>query len=82
VSLRKAGSAEREQFAVEPADTQVEELDEFARSARTGARVEVDGEVAVKALAVVSAALRSNQEGRPVRTDEVIEEARKAINGR
>lgn len=79
VSFRKAGSAEREQFAVEPSDTQVEELEEFARSARTGARFEVDGEAAVKALAVVSAALKSHQEGRPIRTEDLIAQARKAV---
>ncbi len=81
VSLRKAGAADREQIAVEPADTQVEELEEFARSVRTGVRFEVDGDAAVKALAVVNAALKSHQEGRSVRTQEVIEEARKSVTG-
>ena len=72
---RKAGSREVELVELSGVDTQVEELEEFALCAQTGEKFEVDGEAGLKALAVVQAALRSNETGSAVRIDELIAEA-------
>jgi len=69
---RKAGSRDREAIGLEAAHPQIEELEEFADCARTGARAEVDGIAALKALAVVRAALKSSEERRPVRIAELV----------
>jgi predicted dehydrogenase len=69
---KKAGTNEREPIPLQPADTQVEQLEEFAACAQNGGKPEVDGIAAVKALAIVLAALKSDAEKRPVRTAEVI----------
>ncbi|MDH7601294.1 MAG: Gfo/Idh/MocA family oxidoreductase [Armatimonadota bacterium] len=69
---KKAGSSDKEPVSLTPVDTQVEQLEEFAICARTGARPEVDGIAAIKALAIVRAALKSDVERRPVTTAEVI----------
>lgn len=71
---RKADTAEAEEVTVEAVNTQREELEEFAECARTGRKPEVDGGSALKALAVVRAALSSHEEGRPVTTARVISE--------
>jgi len=69
---RKASSNDREPIALEGVDTQIEELEEFADCARTGKRPEVDGIAALKALAIVRAALKSHEEKRPVTIAELI----------
>ena len=69
---RKADSNDREPIPLEAVDTQIEELEEFAECARTRARPEVDGITALKALAIVRAALKSNEERRPVTIEELV----------
>ena len=76
VTYRKAGTNEREQIAVSEADSQIEELEEFANCALTGGRPEVDGRAALMALSVVRAAIKSNDEGRAISIEELIAEAR------
>jgi len=73
---RPADSNQRRPIPVEPVDTQVEELEEFAECACGGARPEVDGSAALKALAVVRAALKSNELRRPVTIEEIIQAGR------
>jgi predicted dehydrogenase len=53
-------------IATEPNDTIREELEEFARCARTGAKPETDGFWATRNLAVIRAGVRSAREGRAV----------------
>lgn len=72
---KKAGSDNIEQIEVDQVDTQLEELEEFARCAVGGEKFEVDGEAGLRALAVVRAALKSNEEKRAVGISEVIAEA-------
>lgn len=74
VRYRKADAGAAEDVPVEAVNTQREELEEFADCARTGRKPEVDGVAALKALAVVRAALSSHAEGRPVTTARVISE--------
>lgn len=69
---RKKGSETKESIPLVGIDPQVEELEEFAESARTGKRFEVDGRAGLMALAVVRAAIRSNEEHRPVSIPELI----------
>ncbi len=69
---KKAGSSSKEPVSVTPTDTQLEQLEEFANCALTGARPEVDGIAAIKALAIVRAAIKSDAERRPIPTAEVI----------
>jgi len=57
-----------------PVNATADELDEFARCARTGSKPETAGEEGLLALAVVIAALRSSKEGRSVAIKEVLEE--------
>ena len=78
LKYRKAGSRKLQTIELTGADTQVEELEEFALCVQTGNRFEVDGCAALKALAVVRAALRSNETGAAVRIDQLIAEARKS----
>ncbi len=70
--MRKAGTAERVPVALQPSDSQIEELEEFARCCRQGTRPEVDGEAGLKALAVVRAALLSHSQKRPVSISEIL----------
>ncbi|MDO8682301.1 MAG: Gfo/Idh/MocA family oxidoreductase [Armatimonadota bacterium] len=53
-------------------DERTEELEEFGDCIRTGAKPEVTGEVGLLNLAVVRAALKSAQEGRPVKLKELL----------
>lgn len=53
-------------------DTLQEEIDEFAQCILTGASPEVGGQEALRALAVVEAALESSQRGQPVGIAEVL----------
>ncbi len=69
---RRANSNDREAIPLEPANGQIEELEEFADCARTGACPEVNGIAALKALAIVRAALKSNEERRPVSIAETV----------
>ncbi|MGQ9456015.1 MAG: Gfo/Idh/MocA family protein [Armatimonadota bacterium] len=72
LSCKRSGSNNREQIQLHPVDTQLEELEEFGECSRTGRQPEVDGIAAIKALAVVRAALRSDEERRPVSIVEVM----------
>ncbi len=71
--FRPASSDERRAVPLEPVDTQMEELEEFARAAQGGPPPEVDGEAGIRALAVVRAALASNERRQAVRIAEVLE---------
>jgi predicted dehydrogenase len=53
-------------------DTILEEVEEFARSIRDGTAPEVSGAEALQALAVIEAAVLSNDRGRPVDISEVL----------
>jgi predicted dehydrogenase len=53
-------------------DTIREEIDEFAGCIRNGGAPEVDGEKALMALALIEAAVLSNQRGRPVEIAEIL----------
>jgi len=55
-------------------DTPLEEVSEFGDCIRSGRQPEVTGEVALLALAVVEAAIRSDAEGRPVEGAELLAE--------
>lgn len=79
---RAAGSRNVEDVALVGAETQVEELEEFARCARSGAAPEVDGRAGLMALAVVRAALASHERKRPVALDDIIAEARSRLGQR
>lgn len=65
---------ERRPLQVERNDTLLEEVTEFGECIRTGRQPEVTGEVALRALAVVEAAIRSDAEGRPVEIAELLSE--------
>lgn len=69
---RKPGSDVFQKIRISQVNTQQEELEEFARCAVTGERFEVDGEAALKALAVVRAALDSHEQGRAVTIAETL----------
>ena len=62
----------REQIQVLENDTVQEEIDEFARCIMDGSAPEVGGVGALAALAVIEAAVLSNQRGRPVDIAELI----------
>lgn len=66
-------------IALVAVDTQREEIEEFAMCARQGKRCEVAGEEALKALAVVRAAIMSHEDGRPVAISDVLAHAREAL---
>ena len=71
------GQSERQTVELPPSDMFREQLDEFALAIRGEAVVEVGVDEAVRALAVVRAALESSErKGGAVLIDEVIEEAR------
>ena len=53
-------------------DDRLEELEDFGECVRMGNRPEVDGEAGIRNLAVVRAALKSSQEGRPVKLAELL----------
>jgi predicted dehydrogenase len=53
-------------------DERLEELEEFGECIRTGKKPEVDGEMAIQNLALVRAALKSSQDGRPVKIEELM----------
>ena len=53
-------------------DTLVEELDEFAGAVRGKGKPEVDGEQALRSLAVIRAGVKSAREGRHVTVEEIL----------
>jgi predicted dehydrogenase len=53
-------------------DTLVEELDEFADAVRGEGKLEVDGEKALRSLAVIRAGVKSAREGRHVTVEEIL----------
>lgn len=61
----------REAIPIDEIDTIQEEIDEFANCLSTGAQPEVGGSDALAAIAVIEAAVLSNQRGRPVDISEV-----------
>jgi predicted dehydrogenase len=63
---------ERKAIDLERNDTLLEEVTEFGRCVRSGKPPEVTGEVALLALAVVEAAVRSEAEARPIDIAEVL----------
>jgi predicted dehydrogenase len=70
----KRGRPGAEAVACQPADTIVEELDEFAAAVRGGGEPEMDGERSTRSLAVVLAGIQSAREGRTVRVNDVMEQ--------
>jgi predicted dehydrogenase len=68
--LEREGS--RESIPVADNDTVREEIDEFAGCIRSGGAPEVDGEKGLMALAIIEAAVLSNQRGRPVEIKEIL----------
>jgi predicted dehydrogenase len=68
----RRGETAAQAVATEANDTIREELGEFARCVRTGARPETDGYWAVRNLAVIKAGLKSAREGRAVEVAEVL----------
>lgn len=72
LALRRIDSRDYEPIAVEENDTQIAELEDFARAVRTGANPEVGGEAALQALGVVRAAIQSAELSRPVKIEEVL----------
>ncbi len=62
----------REQIAIDEVDTIQEEIDEFARCIATGEAPEVSGVDGLAAVAVIEAAVLSNQRGRPVDIAELV----------
>ncbi len=64
--LAKRGQPERTAVALTPVDPVVEELAEFARCVREGARPEVGGEAATANIAVLEAIVESAETGRAV----------------
>ncbi len=79
---RKSGSPDKEPVDVTPVNTQMEELEDWASAAVNKRAPEVGGEEAIRALAVVQAALESSASRTPVRTSGLIERARRetAVN--
>jgi len=69
---RKPNGNDREQVPLVGVDTQLAELEEFAHCARSGEKFEVNGEAGIRALAIVRAALVSNEEKRPVTIEEIL----------
>jgi predicted dehydrogenase len=69
--LRRGEQAARA-IATEQNDTIREELEEFVRCVRTGARPETDGFWAARNLAVIKAGARSAREGRAVEVAEIV----------
>lgn len=72
---RTAQPDKREGVPLVGSDCQIEELEEFAECALTGKKFEVDGRAGLMALAVVRAAIQSNEEGRPVNIEQLIASA-------
>jgi predicted dehydrogenase len=67
------GESERSQVELPPSDMFLEQLDEFGLAIRGESAVEVGANEAIRALAVVAAALESaRREGRSVEVEEVI----------
>ena len=62
--IRAAGSPEPVELAI--GDPMLEQIDEFADCVREGRQPETDGESALRALALIRAAIRSAETGRPV----------------
>lgn len=73
LKLLKRGEAAPERVNCEKNDTIVEELEEFADSVRGLAEPEIDGEQAVRSLAVIAAGVRSAEEDRRVEMSEVLD---------
>ncbi len=69
--VQQTGEKDRVEQAVETLDTVVDELEEFASNARTGARPETGGPEALEATAVLEGIVESAATGRVVDLDEV-----------
>jgi predicted dehydrogenase len=65
--LARRGAPERTEVSLAPVDAVVEELAEFARCAREGAKPEVGGEEATANIAVLEAIVESIETGRAAR---------------
>jgi predicted dehydrogenase len=72
VRITRPGGKPEEIVEGPQVDELLEELEDFGNCIRTGAEPEVSGEAALMALAVVRAALKSSQEGRPVKLAEIL----------
>jgi predicted dehydrogenase len=68
----KRGEKAARTIATQRNDTIREELEEFARCVRTGAKPETDGFWATRNLAVIKAGARSAREGRSVDVAEIV----------
>jgi predicted dehydrogenase len=64
--LARRGQKERTEVPLTSVDPIVEELTEFARCVRNGAKPETDGEVGVANIAVLEAIVQSSDSGRAV----------------
>jgi predicted dehydrogenase len=60
------GNGRPEEIALPIGDPILEEIDEFANCIRTGKKPETDGQGALKALALIRAAIDSARTGKPV----------------
>ena len=72
LSMRHIDGKGFEPIEIEPAASQIGELEDFVRAVRTGERPEVDGETGLQALAVVRAAIESAAVGCPVKTEDIL----------
>ncbi len=70
--IKEVGSDRRRRIPTEEIDTRSEELTDFAESIRSFAKPEVSGEEALLALAVVRAAIKSNECRIPISISEVL----------
>ncbi|MFQ5912530.1 MAG: Gfo/Idh/MocA family protein [Nitrospinota bacterium] len=71
--LQKKGGEEREAVKLGPhVDIVLEEMEEFGRCVRTGARPEVGGEEGIRAIAAVEAVARSAESGKTIALDDLI----------
>lgn len=61
--VQRSGEREPREVALEELDVIADQLGEFGRCVRTGARPEVDGEAGLAVAAVVEAALRAAATG-------------------
>lgn len=64
--------ARQESIPLSIGDPILEELEEFADCIRTGKKPETDGEGALKALALIRAAIESARNGKPVKIHEIL----------
>jgi len=72
VRIVRGGNKGEEVVEGPATDDRLEELEEFGECIRTGGQPEVTGEMGLRNLAVVRAALKSHQERRPVTIAEIL----------